>query len=87
MGLLPVTPRLQTKKLSSSMTRGETIIILLDASVGKLHHLSGTVCHQMQSIVRAGTARAFVVATAAVLPITMVSTMVFTVPWLWLLWL
>lgn len=81
--LLPVPARVQPEQLPCSMTRGEAIIILLNATVRRLHHLSRPVCHQVQGVVRARAARAFVVAATAVLAV--VPTMVFAASGLWLL--
>lgn len=85
MGLLSVPTCLQTKQLPSSITGGEAIIILLDTTEWQLYHLSGPVCNQVQGVIRAGAARAFVVAATAVVPVTVVSTVVFAPSWLWLL--
>lgn len=87
MGLLSIPGCIQAEQLSSSVTRGEAIVILLDATVGQLYHLSGTVCHQVQGIIGARAARAFVVAATAMLPITVISTVVLAASGLWLLWL
>lgn len=85
LGLLSVPAGLQTEQLPSGVTSGEAIVILLDAAVGQLHHLGRTVCHQVQCVVRAGATGAFVMAATAVLPVAVISTVVFAVSWLWLL--
>lgn len=87
VGLLSIPGCIQAEQLSSSVTGGEAIVILLDATVGQLYHLSGTVCHQVQGIIGARAARAFVVAATAMLPITVISTVVLAASGLWLLWL
>lgn len=74
--LLPVAACLGAKQLPN-IPGGEAIVILLDTAERQLHHVSGPVGHQMQSVVGARTARAFVVTAAAVLPVTMVTTVVF----------
>lgn len=74
--LLPVPACLGAKQLPN-IAGGEAIVILLDTTEWQLHHVSGPVGHQMQSVVGARTARAFVMTPAAVLPITVVTTVVF----------
>lgn len=66
------------------MTGWEAIVIFLNAAVRQLHHLGRPVRHQVEGVIRARAARAFVVAAAAVLP---VSAVVFVTSWLWLLFL
>lgn len=85
MWLLPVAARLGAKQLPD-VTGGEAIVILLDTAEWQLHHVGGPVGHQMQGVVGARTARAFVMTPAAVLAVPMVTTVVLASSRLWL-WL
>lgn len=76
MWLLPVPACFGAKHLPN-ITGGEAIVILLDATEWQLYHVSGPVGHQVQSVVGARAARAFVMTPAAVLPVTVVTTVVF----------